>query len=188
LSFGKFCTNALMFKIKHKFDVKYHDVLFNMLCPFGCVEHMLNSSLPFKRHPICKHTNLKEITLLSSFWLLNSSCEHFFCSWYLLFIPHIAIVYLFFSFPLFAPPYELHWLLVYKMEIRTKMWIMSNFCGCSIRISFLVIQIYISSMKVLYTLLNVPHNLLFLPKVRVMTNVAQVYSYQVPLFFKISIL
>ncbi len=165
MSFGKFCTNALMFKIKHKFDVAYHDVLFNMLCPFGCVEHMLNSSLPFKKHPICKHTHLKEITLLSSFWLLNSSCEHFFCSWYSLFIPYIAIVYLFFSLPLFVPPYEFHWLLVYKMEIRTKMWIMSNFCGCSIRISFLVIQIYISSMKVLYTLLNVPHNLLFLPKV-----------------------
>jgi hypothetical protein len=90
-------------------------------------------------------------------------------------IPDIAIVYLFFSLPMFVPPYELHWLLVYKMEIRTKMWIMYNFCGCSIRTSFLVIQMYISSMKVLYTLLNVSHNLLFLPKVRVMTNVVQVY-------------
>jgi hypothetical protein len=134
---------------KHKFDVEYNDVFFNMLCPFVCVEHMLNSSLPFKRHSICKRTYLKKITLLSSFWLLNSSCEHLFYSWYSLFIPYIAIVYLFFSLPMFIP-HELHWLLVYKMEIRTKMWITSNSCACSIWISFLIIQIYFFSMKVLY--------------------------------------
>jgi len=135
---------------KHKFNVEYNDVFFNMLYAFVCVEHMLNSSLPFKRHPIWKHTNLKEITLLSSFWLLNSSCEHLLYSWYILFIPYIAMVYLFFSLPMFIPPYELHWLLVYKMEIRTKMWITSNFCACSIWISFLIIQFYIFLMKVLY--------------------------------------
>lgn len=139
------------------------------MCSFVCVELII----AFQK--TCKHTNLKEITSLSSFWLLNSSCGHFVYLWYSLFISYIATIYLFFSLLVFVPPYELHWLLVYKMEIRTKTWIMSNFCGCSIRISFLVIQIYISSMKVLYILLNVPHSLLFLPKVRVMTSVVHVY-------------